>query len=342
MPAHAKTVPPKGSDAEQPSKPKRGAPSKVVGIKHAFLLARNDEWLGTCNKTGTVKIEVFLNNITKLWFLKYGDLPFEKDLDIDKPDPDLSLLDAPQELTDAECHRFKEHCKISNLSSAYSQISQWFRNHNNKLLKNNTNEVILNRINHTLGAESVDAPRKRQAAQIFLREYQTKVYAIFTGRWEEELANAKAASKKPLKKVTILMKVTQELLNKQSPSFCAEIDQMVLNDYLAHVAKWESKGKGSYARQGDSPKAYDSALFRSGDYMQPMIRCAGTNMGMNIIMMYVGPVGRRQGKVEVRTLYHGKTRGLLGQTWQQLDPTGFDAATASAARWGRLTTSLSG
>ncbi|KDQ51930.1 hypothetical protein JAAARDRAFT_198803 [Jaapia argillacea MUCL 33604] len=296
MPARAKTVPPQGSDAEQPSKPKCSAPSKVIGTKHAFLLARNDEWLGTRNKTGTVKIEV--------------DLPFEKDLDVNKPDPDLSLLDTPQELTDAECCRFKEHRK---------RISQWFCNHNNKLLKNDTNEVILDLINRALGAKSVDAPRKRQAAQIFLREYQTEVYAIFTGCWEEELANAKAASKKPPKKVTILMKVTRELLNEQSQLFCAEIDQMVLDDYLACVAKWESKGKGSYARQGDSPEAYDSALFRSGDYMQPMIRYAGTNTGMNIIMM----------------LYHGKTRGLLGQTWQQLDPTGFDAAATSAARWGR-------
>ncbi|KDQ49072.1 hypothetical protein JAAARDRAFT_201170 [Jaapia argillacea MUCL 33604] len=167
---------PQGNNTGEPPRCKHSAPSKVIGTKLAFLQARNAEWLQVCdqqcNWQGSQKMEKFLDCITKLWFLKYEDLPFKKDLNINKPNPELLLLDMPQQLTDAE------------------------------------------------------------PAQLFLWEYHTEVYAIFAGRWEEELLKAKAASKKPLKKVTILMKVTQELLAKQPESFCAEIDQMVLDDYI--------------------------------------------------------------------------------------------------------------
>ncbi|KDQ53069.1 hypothetical protein JAAARDRAFT_197847 [Jaapia argillacea MUCL 33604] len=247
-----------GNNAEEPPRQKCSAPSKVIGTKLVFLQTRNAKWLLICDQQGSQKMEEFLNCVTKLWFLKYEDLPFKKDLDIDKPNPHLSLLDTPQQLSDTEHVRFKAHRK---------RISQWFCNHNSKLLKTNMNEAILDLIYRAHGAESATAPWKKQAAQLFLQEYHTKVYAIFTGQWEEELAKAKAASKKPPKKVTILMKVTQELLAEQPESFCAEVDQMVLDDYCERVKKWESQGKGSYVCHGNSPEEYDQALFDSGNYM---------------------------------------------------------------------------
>ncbi|KDQ58050.1 hypothetical protein JAAARDRAFT_193523 [Jaapia argillacea MUCL 33604] len=237
-------------------------------------------------KTVTTTMEQFYTKVTKLWFHKYSyDMEFGDNLAVDVPDPELSVLDGPELpcLLDPveKQEKVKDHRGVS---------------------KTDSNQSVIDLINSALGGDrSSSAPRKRQAAQMFLRLYKPQIIPVYNVAWQKELARAQRVKKKPKKKLTILMRTARDMLANQSPEVRAYVDVAVEEHHRKVIEESKKEAaEDSYRRADDSPEAYERALLRSGDYIAPLASSIRDNTGTAIVVLLVGPIGQEGGNVGVR------------------------------------------
>ncbi|KZP11770.1 hypothetical protein FIBSPDRAFT_962038 [Athelia psychrophila] len=121
----------------------------------------------------------------------------------------------------------------------------------------------------------------------------------------------------------------------QAPS--SDVHVPVLLTYLlfpalqANVEAYEEKMKALDVVPDDAP-AFHKALANAAAFMQPLCDLTAKKFGAAVTMLVVLPVDN--GAIEMRSVFSGKTSGLVPKTYPEFDPLGFDALQQSYVNFG--------
>ncbi|KAJ7357904.1 hypothetical protein DFH08DRAFT_953111 [Mycena albidolilacea] len=73
-------------------------------------------------------------------------------------------------------------------------------------------------------------------------------------------------------------------------------------------------------RERDSAR---ESLKSAAHYLQPFVDVIAEQYGMCVSILMAGPIGEHGGRIEMRSVHSGKTRGLVEKDWPLQDPEGF-------------------
>ncbi|KAJ7017499.1 hypothetical protein C8F04DRAFT_1279277 [Mycena alexandri] len=197
-------------------------------------------------------------------------------------------------------------------------------------------------VNKVLSAEET---KKRQDYHKKLREYgnlvkrdKTTFGALFGGLdgpekpRQPQLVQFFSSRHYDSMAIKIQNEVTREVWDEQTEDFQTET-KLAMEKHHSNVLKgWEESSADSPSR---TPEEMDAALKNAAHYLQLFCDAITERFGMTVAVLLCGPIGSRRGKVEMRSVHSGKTRGLVPRDWPAYDGEGFRAVEASMVNFTR-------
>jgi hypothetical protein len=95
-----------------------------------------------------------------------------------------------------------------------------------------------------------------------------------------------------------------------------------------------------YNNTPDLTQIYRQLVF-AGQYLHPVAEAIALQMQAAVSICIIGPIGERNGEVEVRSVHVNWPGGVAGATWPLHDPAGYTEAEKSMCNYGRANFSQS-
>ncbi|KAK7027581.1 hypothetical protein R3P38DRAFT_3190456 [Favolaschia claudopus] len=299
---------------------KPGKPGWIWGTKLEFFSSRKDEWLAAVEKNTTGD---FYRKMAKLYTWKYGfDLKDEHDFECDVEDPPDWLADhvANEKLSAAETTRRQDcHEKIRE------RLGGWYRGQYTNLLKED--KETFTELFAPLGNVAGNAPRKPQVQHFYsTTQYEARIKPLVEERLKTLQRRAELAGEKPPHAVKVQNEVTKECWERESEQFQEDTLQALERHHQAAVKAWNDARADGPSRTAEQ---YSASLKTAAHYLQPFVDSIAERYGMCVSLLMAGPIGDRNGHIEMRSVHAGKTRGLAANDWPRHDPQGFSALESS-------------
>jgi hypothetical protein len=246
-----------------------GQPSWVTGTKLQFLDQYSNDWQKAVD-TGLGAAGTFYTKVTKRFIKKYSwNFDRWKSPD-DVPDPDEGTIDddeaddglSEDELTRRSTyyHELREVRAISLVWTAHQltymqAILVWYHNHNNKISKNNNNELETMLMDISVDTPKC-APRSMRITQYYSKlYYKTRIKAAYNSAWAAE--GNKPVDKKAKKKAIIAVRnrVTEDAWEAESEAFRTALIARCDADHITDLDGYEKALEVS-KKAPDSPESY--------------------------------------------------------------------------------------
>ncbi|KAJ7170329.1 hypothetical protein C8R43DRAFT_944844 [Mycena crocata] len=302
-------VPKKGAKRSDPPL-KRGKPSWV----------RKELWLKAMEEGNQSD---FYTKMAKLYVLKYGrTLADKEDFEYDVIDPPDDLANqVVNEVLSAEetTSRQKYHASLRD------RIGAWYRTQYANLIKDD--KVVFQDLFGTLTAGMRKKPKKPKLQHYYSsRFYDQRVASRVEQRLRALEKRAVNTGEKVPEAITVQNALTKEVLDEEPDYFVDQLKQDLDREYAAAVKAWQDSLADSPPRTAEE---FSTSLKTAAYYLEPFVAAIGDRFGMVASLLMCGPVGARGGRIEMRSVHSGTTRGLVESDWPRHDPAGFRAVESS-------------
>ncbi|KAF7969798.1 hypothetical protein HWV62_25977 [Athelia sp. TMB] len=297
---------------------KPGKKSWISGTKARFLQSHNEAWVSATNR-GSDAARSFYSDVTKLWIKKYG-WHFDRngDLEEDTPDPTQeSLLEPEEAVDDEEAERRKEY---------YSKMRECIRSYYYRANKTVSAADAAKEITEILenAAEAAPKPPRRPRILHYYSNiyYPERIKPIVDAEWAM-MMNSLGNEEDGNKFVDFQNKVTQRFWENETQAFRDNLKMQLKEEYLARHLAFEEHIERVATQNPESAEAYHSRFSIAGATLNNLCDALSKQYGMNVSIFLCGPIGARDGSIEMRSVHSGVTIGLNPLKWPQACPEEF-------------------
>ncbi|KAJ7194375.1 hypothetical protein B0H12DRAFT_1082447 [Mycena haematopus] len=120
--------------------------------------------------------------------------------------------------------------------------------------------------------------------------------------------------------INVQNEVTHECWEEESEEFKAEMVRQRDREHEITMKAWRESAADSPSR---TPEEYHASLRSAAHYLQPFVDAIAERYGMCVSLLMCGPIGDQGGRIQMRSVHAGKTRGLVAKDWPMQDVEGF-------------------
>ncbi|KAJ7264466.1 hypothetical protein B0H12DRAFT_1068719 [Mycena haematopus] len=306
---------------------KRGKVSWVWGTKLRFLESRKDAWVAaTQQKT----VGEFYTRIAKLYVVKYGmDLKDDEDFACDVADPpDWVANKVVNERLSVEETKARQdfHTKLRERQ----RLGGWYRSQYTSLLKED--KATFHDLFARLGEGGRKPPRRPQLMHFYSEKcYDAHIKSRVDERKKALQQRAEFTGTPAPAAIAIQNEVTKECWEEESEEFKLELLREREREHNILLKAWEESMADGPNR---TPEEFSASLKSAAHYLQPFVDAIADRYGMCVSILMAGPIGDNGGRIEMRSVHSGKTRGLVEKDWPLHDPEGFTQVQKSMVDFG--------
>ncbi|KAF7799680.1 hypothetical protein EIP86_010920 [Pleurotus ostreatoroseus] len=321
-----------------PAKP-RGRKSKITPAILAYLNRNKARYYEATepslvvqpgeNVNWTIKKQTtkFLNAMTNLIMHKYGTcVNLEASLTEDPPDPDEKLGSvSPRDpsWSEEELEAFQRRWE-----GLRKKLQNWFANHCQKVNRNN-DETTMSKLLFRLTRDATKH-HKLSLLQYYQRQhYHDRISPRYEERFNAlsaEYAAAKAAAEEnnvectvaPPKAVAVRTSVAQECLKDEDEQFLVQLKADWERDVQA-----EADEHSTLLRPPQTAEEYQQSINAIPTILQDFANAIAQMTGLVTTILLGGPIPDKGGKLEVKSIHSGLSKGLIEQPWYKADRPGF-------------------
>ncbi|KAF7968490.1 hypothetical protein HWV62_30447 [Athelia sp. TMB] len=295
---------------------KPGKKSWVSGTKASFLQSHNSAWVSATGRGGDAA-GAFYTQVTKLWVKKYGwYFDQEKDLDEDTPNPTAESLLEPEEVVDDE----EAEKRNEYFQSMRNRIRSYFYRANKTVSTVDAAKEIANILEGAAGSKP-RPPRRMQLLQYYSTlYYPERIKPTVDAEWAK-MRESEAEEK--IKFVDFQKKVTRRFWENETQAFRDNLIATREREYQARRKAFDEHVARVTKENPHSAEAYHSRLSTAGATLSNLCEALGKQYGMNVSIFLCGPIGARDGRIEMRSVHHGVTLGLDPKKWPHAFPEDF-------------------
>ncbi|KAJ7204882.1 hypothetical protein B0H12DRAFT_1243557 [Mycena haematopus] len=292
---------------------KPGKKSWIHGSKLVFFEGHKDVYLAAAEMKQTGS---FYQKLVHLYLAKYGyNTAWDADLQEDQDVADD--VDEDEDVNDLSAEEAEERAKYFQL------LKTWYNGRYGGSVEGKKKKVTFKTLFDKPELKP-PAPVKPRILHFYSRRfYNERVKDCVTARWA---AASRLPSHERPKEITIRAAVTKECWAAESDDFKREVELSLEKEHAAAMEAYECAISGDAPTK---PQEYDIALHNAAYYLQPFADAARERFGMNVAILLCGPIADRGGRIEVRSVHAGMTKGVLPRVWSDYDRGGFDAAQQS-------------
>ncbi|KAJ7660342.1 hypothetical protein DFH06DRAFT_1326471 [Mycena polygramma] len=295
-----------------------GRQSTFSGEKEGWLAAFEGE-LAALGKDKKAVGKLYTEIATR-WFVRYGyDLPFGKNVNGD-PD-DHPPPEAPKPMPEEERKR-----RDAMRAKFRTKLGQWYRNRaNGKKIHAAAIRGILSTMRALSGPGQ--RPRRNPTIATYSRKYYaSRVKPEFDKKW----AVAKATIPES-ERLAMSQEFVREAWKDETPEIKAEVEKEADETYEEALTAW----RAGRTVEELSAEEYHEALESLSDVGIPLADALAERLGMHVVILAVGPVGKEKGEVSLHSLFSDTAGRRTTKTWPEFDKRAFTAVEASIVRYGR-------
>ncbi|KIM74212.1 hypothetical protein PILCRDRAFT_14653 [Piloderma croceum F 1598] len=325
----------KRKNKEKGKATKLGAPDHFTGFKKDFLVSQAGTYQQSLDTKTTT---AFYNKVTADFVAKYGqEEPFHKEFVEDPPDPEDYDKDESEAIPLSESEAAEKAVLFAKLRT---KLSQWYRRmYKRPEVTKGGAPSLANPYIGVMTANINKQPRRLSAFQWYFKNYyKSHVKEEYIRRFtiaKNEYDDASLEDKengtvmKPID-VQIRTEVTKEFWNLETDEFRQQVAQDTEDAHAKAFEEWEQlKEVPKTAQQ------FHQQLASAGMYLHPVAEAIASQMQAAVSICIIGPIGERNGEVEVRSVHVNWPGGLAAATWPAHDPTGYAEAEKSMCAYGR-------
>ncbi|KAJ7149511.1 hypothetical protein C8R43DRAFT_1128504 [Mycena crocata] len=293
-----------------------GRVSLFTGEKLAWLETFKDEIINA----GKNEIGPIYTKMTNRFCVRYGyilgiyeNVPGDPDDVIHPPEPEPGDT--------AEVARREAYRK-----SARTKLSQWCRN---KYKGKKLHAAAINKILKTMRALAGPGRRPVRTPNVVLYSklhYTAKIKPGFDNIWKEAKETLPASAR-----ISMSQDYVHSCWAKETEEFRAEIGVESDRRFAEEMVAWKA-GRSALEQ---SAEEYHDALESLGDFAIPFADALSEFLGAHVAILVVGPVGKAEGEVCLRTVFSDTANGATTKTWAEFDRREFSAMEKSITRYGR-------
>ncbi|KAJ7713261.1 hypothetical protein B0H14DRAFT_3523509 [Mycena olivaceomarginata] len=314
---------PRRKSGDPPGKP--GKVSWAWGTKLEFFDKRKTAWV-TAHKGKTAGD--FYTKLTKLYLVKYGyHLADEEDFEVDVADPpDWVANKVVNEVLTEEESTFRQEY----YGRFRDRLGQWYRREYASLLEED--KTTFTDIFGQLGEGTRKPPRRPQLMHFYSeKRYDSHIRPRVEERKRALEQRAEFTGEKVPVAIKIQNVVTKECWDEESLAYQEEMVRERERQHERHVKAWRDSNADGPNR---TPEEFSASLKSAAHYLQPFVDIIADRYGMCVSILMVGPIGEHGGRIEMRSVHSGKTRGLVEKDWPLHDPEGFTRVQESMVDFG--------
>ncbi|KAJ7745168.1 hypothetical protein B0H14DRAFT_3514592 [Mycena olivaceomarginata] len=279
---------------DPPAKP--GKVGWAWGTKLQFFDKRKDEWATTHNEK---RAGDFYTTLTKLYLVKYGyHVADDEDFEVHMADPPVWVAN-----------------KVVNEELAPEE-STFRQDYYQKFHEGN-------------GTGTRKPPCRPQLLHFYSeKRYDSHIRPRVEERKRALGQRAEFAGVEAPASIKIQNNVTKECWDEESMAYQEE---MVKERERQHDIKLKAWRESNADGPNRTPEEFSASLKSAAHYLQPFVDIIADRYGMCVSILMVGPIGEHGGRIEMRSVHSGKTRGLVEKDWPLHDPKGFTRVQATQA-----------
>lgn len=230
-------------------KKKPGKKGWIHGSKFTFFDSRKNEWQAAvqAHKQGA-----FYTKVTRLYFLKYGDLELMEDLEEDIEDPEDEVLDL-EDLSEEEARekqeafRQRRTVRLYTLSSVFTRshyvlsqaIGQWYRGQYASIAK--AADSPFARMLEGVNKSTFNRPRRPRIIQFYsTKYYKDRIKGAYEAEWERVRALPVPAGKKKPAAINVRNRVTREKWDAEDPELRKLVEQAAEDAHRKALEEYEA------------------------------------------------------------------------------------------------------
>ncbi|KAJ7799343.1 hypothetical protein B0H14DRAFT_2617076 [Mycena olivaceomarginata] len=127
---------------------------------------------------------------------------------------------------------------------------------------------------------------------------------------------------------------TETAMLTATPPFLLGEAEMVREREREHDIRVKAWKESMADGPNRTPEEFSASLKSAAHYLQPFVDTIAERFGMCVSILMVGPIGERGGRIEMRSVHSGKTRGVVEKDWPLHDPEGFTRVQSSMVDFG--------
>ncbi|KAJ6452359.1 hypothetical protein C8R47DRAFT_1083775 [Mycena vitilis] len=315
----------RGKRADDSQEVKRGKPGWIWGTKFVFFDKRKEQWREAVEQKTPGD---FYTKMAKSSSVKYGfDLEDKEDFAYDVADPPdwVANVVVNVQLPPDEVARRQAY-----VQKLRERLGQWYRGQYQSLLEKDKTSFgeLFAGLGHTLQK----APRLPQVVHFYSnRHYETRVKDRVAERKLAVATQAKYTGEEPPAPIAVQNKVTKECWDDESREFQEELIRARNREHDIVLKGWRESLADSPSR---TPEDFNASLQTAAHYLQPFVDAIAERYGMCASLLLCGPIGARGGRIGMRSVHAGTTRGLVEMDWPSKDPAGFSKVEACMVEFG--------
>ncbi|KAF7797721.1 hypothetical protein EIP86_008921 [Pleurotus ostreatoroseus] len=288
------------------------------------LVTREGENISWIVKQQTTR---FFNALTNLTMHKYGvDVDIEAPLAEDPPDPDEKLgSESPKDpsWTEEESEAFHERW-----AALRRKIVNWFNHNCAKVGKHHQSDTV-SKLLFRLTREA-SKPHKLSLLQYYQREYyHSRISRAFDERFralteEYEAARATAVSNNldftatAPQRVAVRTNVAKTCMDSEDEEFMEQLKIDWERDMQAEAEEYQTM-----LRRPATAEEYQASIDAIPTILQEFANAVTEMTGLATTILLGGPIPLKGGRLEVKSLHSGQSKGLVEQQWHKADRVGF-------------------
>ncbi|KAF7797726.1 hypothetical protein EIP86_008926 [Pleurotus ostreatoroseus] len=301
--------PSQSRDASTPPKRGPGRQTWAKGSKLALLTRYKPEFQRACANGTTSE---FYNSILKIWLTLYGyDLPIEEDSPVPPPEPPEvppAVYPGMNDVDDETKAARGLYIKSLRVVSTFPESR----------------------------ASSPNGAALQKLRQWFYQSYRIK--PTFDVRWSPYESEFTAASdrgkdikkEKAAKWMQVQRAVLKELWQREDEETKAAVKAMIDEH---HKQALEEAEKGLDMDIPTTAEDYDRILKNIAPYLKNVADTISRRTGLVCAILLAGPIPEEGGRLAVRSMHAGQTRGVEPMEWPIADPAGWNEVERSMVKF---------
>ncbi|KAJ7161947.1 hypothetical protein C8R43DRAFT_1123657 [Mycena crocata] len=308
---------------DPPGKP--GKDSWVWGTKFTFFHGRQNDFLESVEQNTTGE---FYTKLAKLYVLKYPrGMKDDEDLEYDIEDPPD---EAANQVVNVRLDPGEVKARQDYFKFVRERIGPWYRGHCSSLLKRE--KATLGQLLGGLADVMRPKPRRPHVTHYYSSKYyDDRVEPEVAKRMKALERRAGYTGEKVPHRIVVQNEMTKECWDAETPEFQAEMLRGLNKEYDIALKGWRESMADGPSRTAEE---FSTSLTSAAHYLQPFCEAIEEKLGMVVAVLLAGPIGDRGGRIEMRSIHSGKTRGLVEKDWPAFDPVGFRAVERSMVEFG--------
>ncbi|KAF7790581.1 hypothetical protein EIP86_001537 [Pleurotus ostreatoroseus] len=322
--------PTESGDSSAPSKRGPGRQTWAKGSKLALLMKYKPAFQRACANKSTSE---FYNSIVKIWLTLYGyDLPIEEDSPVPPPEaPEVPPAAYPG-LVDVDDDTKAARGKY--IKALRVKLRQWFyqssKNVRNRELHAEAEALLQS-------SREPKKPRKLGVLQGYAKWcWKDRIKPTFDVRWspyEHEFTAASNRGKdirkeKAARWMKIQRAVLKELWQQEDEETKVAVQAMI-DEHHKQALEEAEKGLDIPTTAED----YDRILNNIAPYLKNVADTISRRTGLVCAILLAGPIPEEGGRLAVRSMHAGQTRGVEPMEWPIADPTGWGEVEKSMVKF---------